>query len=118
MDALDTLSKYYNEAIFFTKKPCLGIPKMLNRPLFEIFSLSSAAASDTLLSCDDGFAILDSFVELALEGSSLEEIKKHLLHHMHHHHDCREDHLQRINDFEGLWKQSQTKSDRCELINR
>lgn len=78
---------------------------MLNRPLFEIFSLSPTAESDITLTCDDCFAILDYFVDLVIDGFTLEEIKKPLLHHMNHCPDCREHYLQRINEIEEQLKQ-------------
>ena len=47
---------------------------------------------------------MENFVELALEGLSLDDIKGPLLKHMDHCPDCQEHHLQRLTEMEDQWK--------------
>lgn len=78
---------------------------MAVRSLFEILIQSSKPGEETTLTCDECFVVMEYFVELALEGFTLEEIKKPLLKHIDHCPDCREHHLQKIRDLEEQWIQ-------------
>ena len=49
---------------------------MAVRSLFEILIQSSKPGEETTLTCDECFVVMEYFVELALEGFTLEEIKK------------------------------------------
>ena len=45
---------------------------MALRSLFEIFIQSSMPGKETSLTCDECFAVMEYFVELVLEGFTLE----------------------------------------------
>lgn len=62
------------------------------RSLLEIFIRSSELGNTIALNCDKCFVVMEYYVELALEGCTLEERKKALVNHMNHCPDCREDH--------------------------
>ena len=48
---------------------------------------------------------MEYFVDLALEGLSLDDIKGPLLKHIYRCPDCQEHHLQRLKEMEDQWKQ-------------
>ena len=78
------------------------------RSLFEIFIRTSSPGNEIMLSCDECFFVMEYFVELALDGVSINDIKKALLRHINHCPDCQEHHLQRLKEMEEQWKQIQT----------
>ena len=80
---------------------------MALRSLFEIFIRSSKPGKEYTLTCDECFAVMEYFVELVLEGFTLDEIKKPLLKHIAHCPDCQEHHLGRLREIEEQWVQSQ-----------
>lgn len=80
---------------------------MILRSLFEILIQSSMPGKETTLTCDECFVVLEYFVDLALEGFTLEEIKKPLLKHIDHCPECQEHHLGRLREIEEHWMQSQ-----------
>lgn len=75
------------------------------RSLLEIFIHSSAPGKEVNLNCDECFTLMEYFVDLALEGLSLNDIKEPLLKHIDHCPDCQEHHLQRLKEMEDQWKQ-------------
>lgn len=80
---------------------------MVIRSLLEIFIHSSSSGKDITLNCDECFIVMEYFVELALDGFTLDEIKKPLLKHIKHCPDCQEHHLQRLSELEAQWKPDQ-----------
>ena len=75
------------------------------RSLLEIFIDSSAPGKEVNLNCDECFTLMKYFVDLALEGIFLDDIKRPLLKHIDHCPDCQEHHLQRLTEIEDQWKQ-------------
>lgn len=80
---------------------------MALRSLFEIFIRSSKSGKEITLTCDECFLVMEYFVELVLEGVTLDEIKKPLLKHIAHCPDCEEHHLGRLREMEEQRVQSQ-----------
>ncbi len=80
---------------------------MVTRSLLEIFIRSSSPGTEITLNCDECFVVMEFFVDVALEGLALDEVKRAVLLHLNHCPDCREHHLQRLQELEDHWQQIQ-----------
>lgn len=80
---------------------------MVIRTLLEIFVRSSSPGVEITLNCEECFIVMEYFVDLALDGLSLDKVKTPLLRHINHCPDCQEHHLQRLTEMEAWWRQIQ-----------
>ena len=85
----------------------IGFTTVAIRSLLEIFIHSSSPGEEITLNCDECFSMMEFFVDPGLEGVSMEDVKKALRQHINHCPDCREHHLQRLQELEDHWQQVQ-----------